>query len=100
MIDFKFRVYSPNLGTRILGNKVGRDLLETIERNPNEKIFLDFSGIDIVSNAFADECLVKTSEKISLSLFISRTSFTHVNDLAKTNIAIAFKRRYPNVKKI
>lgn len=100
MVDFRFRVYNRNLGTRILGVKVRTELMKTIEDNPNDKVVLDFSGVDVVSNAFADECLVKASENITLQYFVQRTTFLNVNSLAKTNIAIAFKRRYPQVTQL
>lgn len=71
--------------------------MKAIENNPNDRIILDFSGVNIVSNAFADECLVKASEKVTLQYFVKKTTFQNVNELAKINIAIAFKRRYPKV---
>ena len=54
---FKFSNIGENLGTRMLGEKVRNELLPLIQNN--DKVILDFSGVDVVSNSFADECLAK-----------------------------------------
>ena len=57
MITFKFITIGENLGTRILGEKVRNMLLPMLQQN--ELVVLDFEGVDVVSNSFADECLAK-----------------------------------------
>ena len=54
---------------------------------------LDFEGVDVVSNSFADECLAKLLLTMSLDDLKQRTTFRGLNDFAKKNIALAFKRR-------
>lgn len=100
MIDFRFKDYNKDLGTRQLGKELRDRLIYILNNNKGEKIVLDFTGINIVSNAFADECLVKASEETTLPVFIKRTTFKNVNELAKENIALAFKRNYPDIKSI
>ena len=57
MVDFKFIEYGTNFGTRDMGMKLREKLLPLI--NGNEKVVLDFTGVNVVSNSFADECIAK-----------------------------------------
>lgn len=91
MTIFKFATINENLGTRQLGEKVRSRLLELIREN--DKVVLDFSGVNVVSNSFADECLAKLLFTMSLDELKQRTTFTGLNDFARKNIAIAFRRR-------
>ncbi len=91
MVTFKFKEVGENLGTRLLGEKVRQQLLPLILSN--EKVVLDFEGVNVVSNSFADECLAKLLFTMSLDELKQRTTFASVNDFARKNIAIAFHRR-------
>lgn len=91
MTIFKFATINENLGTRQLGEKVRSRLLELIREN--DKVVLDFSGVNVVSNSFADECLAKLLFTMPLDELKQRTTFTGLNDFARKNIAIAFRRR-------
>lgn len=91
MTTFTFKDYGNQLGTRVLGAKVREDLLSVMERD--SKVVLDFSGVDVVANAFADECIAKLLLIMSLSELKDRTTFAGLNDMAKMNIALALKRR-------
>ena len=91
MVTFKFSQFGENLGTRMLGADVREQLLPLI--NGDEKVELDFEGVDVVSNSFADECLAKLLLTMSLDELKQRTTFQGLNDFAKKNIALAFKRR-------
>ncbi|MBQ7735073.1 MAG: STAS-like domain-containing protein, partial [Bacteroidales bacterium] len=59
----------------------------------NNKVVLDFTGVDVVSNAFADECIAKLLMEMSLADLKEKTTFAGLNELAKMNIALALKRR-------
>lgn len=91
MITFRFREVGENLGTRQLGVRVRTQLLPLIEKY--DKVVLDFDGVNVVSNSFADECLAKLLLTMSLDELKQRTTFVGVNDFARKNIAIAFRRR-------
>lgn len=93
MAIFKFSTIGENLGTRVLGEKVRNMLLPMIWGSENEKVVLDFEGVDVVSNSFADECLAKLLLVMSLDELKKRTTFRGLNDFARKNIAVAFKRR-------
>jgi hypothetical protein len=88
---FKFSNIGENLGTRMLGEKVRNELLPLIQNN--DKVILDFSGVDVVSNSFADECLAKLLLSMTFEELKQKTTFVSVNDFARKNIAVAFKRR-------
>lgn len=93
MTTFKFVTIGENLGTRMLGEKARKMLLPIIQSNENEKVVLDFEGVDVVSNSFADECLAKLLFVMPLEELKKRTTFKGLNDFARKNIAVAFKRR-------
>lgn len=65
MVTFNFREFGENLGTRPLGKRVREQLLPLIEQN--DCVVLDFTGVDVVSNSFADECIAKLLLVMSLS---------------------------------
>ena len=91
MITFRFRDFGEHLGTRQLGQKVREQLWPLIQGD--EKVCLDFEGVDVVSNSFADECIAKMLLTMSLDDLKSRTTFNGLNDFARKNIALALKRR-------
>lgn len=88
---FRFRDFGEYLGTRQLGEKVRNQLWPLIQGE--EKVCLDFEGVDVVSNSFADECIAKMLLSISLDELKQRTTFRGLNDFARKNIALALKRR-------
>jgi len=87
------------LATRILGEKVRKDLLCEIENSGNEKTALDFNGVEIVTNSFADECLAKLLYSMTLNELKSKTTFINVSENVKRFIAFAFQRRYNFIEK-
>ena len=91
MTIFKFSDIGENLGTRMLGERVRNQLLPLIM--DNDKVVLDFSGVSVVSNSFADECLAKLLLNMTFEELKQKTTFVSVNDFARKNIAIAFRRR-------
>lgn len=91
MTTFEFATINENLGTRQLGEKVRLQLLGLIKAN--DKVILDFSGVNVVSNSFADECLAKLLFTMPLDELKQRTTFRGLNEFARKNIAIAFRRR-------
>ena len=77
MVTFNFKEFGENLGTRPLGKRVREQLLPLIEQN--DCVVLDFTGVDVVSNSFADECIAKLLLVMSLSELKSRTTFRGLN---------------------
>ncbi|MDO4159198.1 MAG: STAS-like domain-containing protein [Prevotellaceae bacterium] len=93
---FKFIEFGENLGTRMLGEKARNALLPMIQGE--ERVVLDFEGVDVVSNSFADECIGKLLIIMSLDELKKRTTFRGLNDFARKNIAVALKRRLISIQ--
>lgn len=92
MVTFSFREYGENLGTRPLGKRVREHLLHTMEQN--ERVVLDFTGVNVVSNSFADECIAKLLLTMSLADLKSRTTFRGLNPIASESVLTALRRRH------
>lgn len=92
MVTFNFIEFGENLGTRPLGKRVREQLLPLIEQN--DCVVLDFTGVDVVSNSFADECIAKLLLVMSLSELKSRTTFRGLNPIASECVLTALRRRH------
>ena len=93
MNTFKFNTYGLELVTRILGKKVREMILPLINQTSTEKLVLDFEGVNIVTNSFADECLAKLIYEMPFETLKSKTTFRNLNDTSRKYIAFAFQRR-------
>ena len=92
MVTFSFIQYGENLGTRPLGQRVRESLLPLIEQN--ELVVLDFTGVNVVSNSFADECIAKLLLYVPLAELKSRTTFKGLNPVASECVLTALRRRH------
>lgn len=92
MVTFSFREYGENLGTRPLGKRVREQLMPLLEQD--ERIVLDFTGVNVVSNSFADECIAKLLLTMPLSELKSRTTFRGLNHIASESVLTALQRRH------
>ena len=90
MVVFKLSKYGDSLGTRLLGAQIRADLRPLLDGE--KKVVFDFSGIDIITNAFADECIAKLLLEMPLETLISKTTFKNVDPLAERSILSALKR--------
>ncbi len=91
MVVFKFSKYGDSMGTRLLGARIRADLRPLLDGE--EKVVLDFSGIDTVTNSFADECIAKLLLEMPLEELKAKTTFKGVAPLAERSILSALKRR-------
>ena len=92
MVTFCFREYGENLGTRPLGKRVCEQLMPLLERD--ERVVLDFTGVNVVSNSFADECIAKLLLTMPLSDLKARTTFRGLNPIASESVLTALQRRH------
>lgn len=92
MTTFRFITVGENLGTRKLGEETRNKLLPLLLGEG--QVVLDFEGVNVVSNSFADECLAKLLLIMPLEELKKKTTFRGLNDFARKNISVAFKRRY------
>ena len=92
MVTFSFREYGENLGTRPLGKRVREQLMPLLEQD--ERVVLDFTGVNVVSNSFADECIAKLLLTIHLAELKARTTFRGLNPIASESVLTALQRRH------
>ena len=92
MVEFKFVDYGTDFGSSYLGQKLREKLLPLIKGE--EKVVLDFTGVNVVSNSFADECIAKLLMEMPLAELKQRTTFRGLNPLAERSVLVALQRRY------
>lgn len=92
MVTFSFRDYGENLGTRQLGCQVRERLMPLLKGD--DVVVLDFTGVDVVSNSFVDECIAKLLLTMSLAELKARTTFRGLNPLAAESVLTALRRRH------
>ena len=92
MVTFNFIEFGENLGTRPLGKRVREQLRPLLEKD--ERVVLDFTGVNVVSNSFADECIAKLLLTMPLSELKSRTTFRGLNPIASECVLTALQRRH------
>ena len=92
MVTFSFRKYGENLGTRPLGKRVREQLMPLLEQD--ERVILDFTGVNVVSNSFADECIAKLLLTMPLADLKAHTTFRGLNPIASESVLTALQRRH------
>ena len=92
MVTFSFREYGENLGTRPLGKRVREQLMPLLEQD--ERVVLDFTGVNVVSNSFADECIAKLLLTMPLADLKAHTTFHGLNPIASESVLTALQRRH------
>lgn len=82
-----FKEIGSSLGTRDLGAKLRLQIIDKIQ--DNDKVYLDFDGVDVVTNSFADECFRKLRETINTDVFKAKVAFINTNDFVQRVIISA-----------
>lgn len=99
MVEFKFAEYGTDFGTRDMGAKIREKLLPVINGlDDGDKLVFDFTGVNVVTNSFADECIAKLLMEMSLDELKRRTTFKGLNPLAEKCVLVALQRRYRVIK--
>jgi len=93
MVTFNFKDFGENLGTRPLGKRIREQLLPLLEQS-QECVVLDFTGVNVVSNSFADECIAKLLLTMPLAELKMRTTFRGLNPVAADCVLTALQRRH------
>lgn len=96
MVEFRYIDFGTDFGTRDMGRKLREKLLALIETG--EKVVLDFTGVNVVSNSFADECIAKLLLEMPLDELKRCTTFRGLNPLAERSVLVALQRRYNVIK--
>ena len=90
MVTFRFIDFGVDLGTRQMGQEAHAKLLPLVQGE--ERVVLDFSGVDVVTNSFADECIAKLLLQMPLEELKKRTTFKGLNPMASKSILGALQR--------
>ena len=98
MVEFKFIQYGENFGTRDMGAKIRKELLALLEGG--ERLVLDFTGVNVVTNSFADECIAKLLLDMPLEELKKKTTFRGLNPVAEKSVLVALQRRYKVLKSL
>lgn len=98
MVEFKFVQYGENFGTRDMGAKIRKELLALLEGG--ERLVLDFTGVNVVTNSFADECIAKLLLDMPLEELKKKTTFRGLNPVAEKSVLVALQRRYKVLKSL
>ena len=83
----QFNKIGSSLGTRDLGAKIRVSIQKEIEQN--DKVYLDFKNVDVITNSFADECFGKLRKAISTEVFRNKVAFINTNDFIQRVIISA-----------
>lgn len=92
MVEFKFSKYGTDFGTREMGARIRTDLRPLLDKD--ERVILDFTGVNVVTNSFADECIAKLLLEMSLEDLKAHTTFRGLNPMAERSVLVALQRRY------
>lgn len=96
MVTFRFADYDTDFGTREMGARLREKLLPLVKGD--ERVVLDFTGVNVVSNSFADECIAKLLLEMPLEELKKRTTFRGLNPMAEKSVLVALQRRYSVTK--
>ena len=97
MVDFKFSQFGTNFGSSDIGAKIRQQLRPLLDND--EKVVLDFTGVNVVTNSFADECIAKLLLEMPLDDLKKHTTFRGLNPLAERSVLVALQRRYKVIRK-
>lgn len=89
--EFRFAEISSDFGTREMGAKIREQL--RLLFTEDSRIALDFTGVNVVSNSFADECIAKLLLNMPLEELKQRITFRGLNPIAERSILVALQRR-------
>ncbi len=89
---FDFSQFGTDFGTREMGLRIRQQLRSHL--NEGKRVKLDFTGVNVVSNSFADECIAKLLMEMPLEQLKRCTTFCSLTPMAERSILVALQRRY------
>ncbi len=78
---------SPHYGLLI------REKIEGVLSDPRKKVIIDFSGVQSIGEAFADNCFGKLYPQFSVENIESRITYENAQDSITCSIRKAYERR-------
>lgn len=91
-MTIEFGNIATHLGARFHGAEV-REMIINALNDGEKNIVFDLSGVESISNSFADECFAKLTLYFSMDEIKERTTFINGSSFIKSVIANAFKTR-------
>lgn len=75
-----------------MGSKIRNEIKSIIDKS--HSVALDFSGVNVVSNSFSDECIAKLPLEIPLNSLKRAITFRNMTPMAGRSILVALQRRF------
>jgi len=91
----KLSKFGEFLSTRFLG-KLVREKMEKVW-NGYEIIYIDASGVEGMTNSFADECFGKLLQEKGISQFKEKLRFQNLNKFSEKVLIKALSNRLPTI---
>ena len=91
-VTFAFSRFGTDFGTREMGQRIRQQLRPLLDGT--KRVMLDFAGVNVVSNSFADECVAKLLMEMPLEQLKRCTTFRSLTPMAERSILVALQRRY------
>jgi hypothetical protein len=82
-----------NLGTREAGRDLRNKVLNSTQSEVDERIVLDFGGVEMLSSSFADEFVAKLGGSLGKRVFFERFELRRMNPSVKTIVHSALWER-------
>ncbi|MFA6034334.1 MAG: DUF4325 domain-containing protein [Myxococcota bacterium] len=88
-MDFKMRTYGSVLESRDLATRLSFALLDDLKKNPDDHIRIDFGGVRVVSNFFADEFIGTMVREMGVEKFKASVTMFNLAEINRVWIAKA-----------
>lgn len=90
-MEIDFIKFGPVLATRPLGRRVRNEILENLQAG--EKVVFNLSGVEMLSNSFADECFAKLLLEMDFDHLKQKTTFKNSIPSIQHIISYAMRAR-------
>lgn len=87
----EFSDYGTDLGARFTGAAIREKILDAFK--DGKKVIFDFTGVDSISEQFADECFSKLLESFNLNDIKEKTAYKDANPFIRVAIDKANKEK-------
>lgn len=93
-MEIELKKYGKTLGLRKLGNELKALIINNI--NNNDKVAIDFQGIELLSNSFTDELIAKLYAEIGKDKFKEFIALKNTSPDTKKMIMYGINERIHN----
>jgi hypothetical protein len=79
------------LGLRVTGEKIRKEIEEKLKNN--EIITINFKGVEVLTNCFADECFGKLVDNFESETLNKLLIFNNIDKFVEKSLKLAIKER-------